>query len=292
MLCHRHDNYVVYGEPHNPVSKLISQLTLEEFQGLAPINQLDDVSLHGSSPTSSEASMATALFPNGASPASSTASSRLLRQQRNGVPAVAYEPTLRSWDVEEDDHLPTLGEVFAALPPNVPFDIEVKMSTPNDLAQTPAGEISRMLDSILAEVDAAVAAHGPRLLLFSCFDPDVCLELRRRRPEHAVFFLSGGGAYEHADPRRTSMQAAIDFAAASSLQGIIVHTGALARQPDVVAAAHRCSLSVLTYGRRNNDPEWVREQQALGVHAVIVDDVFGVVAAIRSDQTAAVLMPA
>lgn len=40
-------------------------------------------------------------------------------------------------------------------------------------------------------------------------------------------FLSGGGVYVHADVRRTSIAAAVDFAAAAGLQGIILNTLAL-----------------------------------------------------------------
>lgn len=40
-------------------------------------------------------------------------------------------------------------------------------------------------------------------------------------------FLSGGGVYVHADARRTSVAAAVDFAAAAGLQGVILNTLAL-----------------------------------------------------------------
>ena len=36
------------------------------------------------------------------------------------------------------------------------------------------------VSATLAAVEAGVAAYGPRLVLFSSFDPDVCLEVKRR----------------------------------------------------------------------------------------------------------------
>lgn len=211
-----HDNYVVYGGHESPVSKLISELTLVEFRALAPINQLD---------TDARSTSAGRSTPEGSSPESSlhgsSASSSLLRQLRNADPAVANEPTLRPWHVAQDDGLPTLVEVFAGLPPSMPLDIEIKMATPNTLAVTPAEEVERMLGPILAEVDAALAA-GPRPLIFSSFDPDICLEIKRRRADFLVYFLSGGGLYTHADPRRMSVAAAIEVAASGGLQGINV----------------------------------------------------------------------
>lgn len=45
----------------------------------------------------------------------------------------------------------------------------------------------------------------------------------------------------------------------------------------------RCPpLQVMTYGLPNDDPEWVRAQQRMGVQGVIVDDVAGVAAALSA----------
>lgn len=38
----------------------------------------------------------------------------------------------------------------------------------------------------------------------------------------------------------------------------------------------------MTYGLPNDDPEWVRSQQRMGVQGVIVDDVAGVAAALSA----------
>ena len=57
-------------------------------------------------------------------------------------------------------------------------------------------------------------------------------------------FLSGGGVYEHADLRRTSIAGAVQFAAAAQLQGIILHTSALQDELHMVEAAHNRGLRV------------------------------------------------
>ncbi len=41
-------------------------------------------------------------------------------------------------------------------------------------------------------------------------------------------------------------------------------------------------VQVMTYGLPNDDPEWVRSQQRMGVQGVIVDDVAGVAAALSA----------
>jgi glycerophosphoryl diester phosphodiesterase len=40
--------------------------------------------------------------------------------------------------------------------------------------------------------------------------------------------------------------------------------------------ARQKGLYIMTYGLQNNDPRWVAEQEMLGVHGVIVDDVVGI----------------
>jgi glycerophosphodiester phosphodiesterase len=95
-------------------------------------------------------------------------------------------------------------------------------------------------------------------------------------------FLSGGGVYPHVDPRRTSVAAAVDFAAGSGLQGVVLNTAALQWEPGAVEAARNRGLRVMTYGAANDSPEWVRRQFFLGVQGVIVDDVAGVAAALSA----------
>lgn len=304
-----HDNYVVYGDEANPTSRLIADMTSEEFRQLAPINaSLAADDLLGASPTSSVASMdfeacstASSVYTSGSGSSSSGTSSassgggggggsirssassdRLLRKHKNGEPAVPNEPTLRGWHCEEEDHFPTLADVFAAIPHSVAFDLEIKMAVPNDVAVTPPAEVDRMVSATLAAVDAGLAAYGPRTLMFSSFDPEVCMEVKRRRPEAAVMFLSGGGMYAHVDPRRTSIEAAVDFAAAAGLQGVILNTLALQAELHMIEAARNCGLRVMTYGLPNDDPGWVRRQYFLGVQGVIVDDVAGVAAALSA----------
>lgn len=41
-------------------------------------------------------------------------------------------------------------------------------------------QVDRMVSATLAAVDAGLAAHGPRLVMFSSFDPEVCAEIKRR----------------------------------------------------------------------------------------------------------------
>lgn len=188
------------------------------------------------------------------------------------------------WLASHEDQLPTLTEVFAGLPSSVGFNIEVKMATPDDVMRTPAVEVERVVSSIL-QVVSQCTMDGQRTIVFSSFDPEVCAALRERLPPRfPVLFLSGIGAYEHVDARRTTLAAAVEFAASAGLQGVVLETGRLRQQDWEVATVRAAGLQVYTYGRQNSDAEWLRRQYFLGVQGAIVDDVPGVVAALTASS--------
>lgn len=307
-----HDNYMVFGDSANPSSLPISQLSLAEFKSLAPIRSsssfsapsfnctLDDgdededmdMALAGASPQStiSSISITTTSTCTNIIHSSSSLSypTFLMRQGRNDLPALPGDPSLRQWQVQQEDDLPTLKEVFEAMPAAVAFDIEIKMTTPPHVAQTCAEEVDRVVTAILAAVDAAEADWptsnhngGGRMIVYSSFDPEVCLEVRKRRPEACIMFLSDCGEHPYVDDRRNSAGAAIEFACNAGLQGVILESTVVKSDPGVVRVAGEKGLRVMTYGTLNDDEEWVGVQGLLGVCGVIVDDVERVVKAMR-----------
>ncbi|KAL6778273.1 hypothetical protein ACKKBG_A17570 [Auxenochlorella protothecoides x Auxenochlorella symbiontica] len=272
-----HDNYVITGTPEAPINRLIADLTYAEFCALVPTS--------ADLPLQKAGQVAGLRAEDAAAAERARRRTRLLRALGGDEPAHRDDPTLAGWECDTEERLPSLAELFAAMPPHVAFDIEVKVAVPSHRAHTPSREVDRLLGPILAGVDAAQAAarsagQPPRRVLYSSFDPDVCAELAHRRPDDAVMFLSGGGAYRHADPRRTSFAAAVAWAAAAELAGVIFHAGRLRAEPGAVRAALDAGLQVMTYGLDNVDAEYVQEQYRAGVHGVIVDDVSRVVEAL------------
>lgn len=284
-----HDNFLHFGDECAPTSSMLKELSLSDFKGLAPINSSSDIaSMAGAS---DEETTSIAWMPldggslSGGSPlgGSPTGGSprgyKLLRKHNSESRAVPLEPSLKAWEVMQEDHFPTLEEVFTYVPPHVGFDIEIKMTTPSDQEVTPAEEVQRTVDATLEAVEkaeeiCALNNHTKcRPVMFSSFDPEVCVEIKARRPNATVMFLSGAGTYPHIDPRRTSILSAIEFAASNNLQGIIIESSILKNSPEGVAAAAARGLHVMTYGLENNNVDWVRQQEKLGVAGVIVDHV-------------------
>jgi len=266
-----HDNTLQYGDPAAPTACTIADLTAAEFEALGRLSTLGDSRL--------------------------LSVVRKFKDRGNGFMTMSQP---MRWHLPSDAPFPRLEQLFKELPSNLAFNIEVKMATPDELAVTPPEEVTRMVDAILDTValysSSSSDQGSSRPVVFSSFDPDVCRELRARQSQWPVMFLSTGGKDWHADPRRMSIDAALAVAATYDLSGVVLESAALARQPQAVAFARSQGLKVVTYGFENDNPEWVKQQQELGVCAVIVDDVTRVAQALNlaasSSQEAAAAVAA
>ncbi len=166
------------------------------------------------------------------------------------------------------DDFPTLERVLRRAPRGMGFNVELKY------AEWRAEEgyyVDRgaYLDAVLA----VVSAHaGPRELVFSSFDPDLCWLAKQKQAQYPVLFLTEGGQVTTEDPRKDSLEAALHWTLFAGLDGLVADVeSVLPRRPEVVPAARARGLLFFTYGGLNNDPAIVRQQRDLGVDAVITD---------------------
>lgn len=123
------------------------------------------------------------------------------------------------------------------------FNVEIKMATSAALPQTPLHELRRIVDPIVAVL--AASATPRRAIAVSSFDPDVMTyfvaaaraELQHLPRLSAWYLTQGEGEVLRSDARRRSVPAAVEFALAAQLSGIVVHSGiAHARMLEVEAA--------------------------------------------------------
>jgi glycerophosphoryl diester phosphodiesterase/ankyrin repeat protein len=173
------------------------------------------------------------------------------------------------------DRFATLEEVLTRLPPAAGVNIEVKYAT---VAESHAFGLRQWERNAFVEriLDVVFALAGGRGILFSSFDPDVCLLLRCKQAAYPVLLLTEAGTPEEplTDPRMNSLAAAVAFARGARLFGIVSHVGPLLECPRIIHAIQdEAGLVLCTYGRANNTADAVLLQQAHGVGAVIVDHV-------------------
>ncbi|CAN6613069.1 glycerophosphocholine phosphodiesterase Gde1p [Trichomonascus vanleenenianus] len=171
----------------------------------------------------------------------------------------------------------TLEEAFRTIPEHVGFNIECKYpmldESENEDMENLAIELNMWVDTVLKCVyDNAKS----RDIIFSSFNPDVCILISLKQPSIPVLFLTEAGTEEMSDVRATSLQEAIRFARRWDLLGIVSAAKPLIQCPRLVNVIKESGLVCVTYGADNNDPENARLQMKHGVDAVIVDSVLAV----------------
>ncbi|KAL5347157.1 Glycerophosphocholine phosphodiesterase [Pseudogymnoascus australis] len=171
----------------------------------------------------------------------------------------------------------TLEELFRKLPANVGFNIELKYPMLHESEEhhmdAYAVELNSFTDAVLAQ---AYELGNQRHLIFSSFNPDVCLVLSFKQPNFPILFLSDAGASPVGDIRASSLQEAIRFASRWNLLGIVAQAAAFCAAPRLVKVVKEHGLVCVSYGVQNNDPKMVQLQVKEGIDAVIVDSVLAI----------------
>ncbi|KAF3973037.1 hypothetical protein ACB098_01G242100 [Castanea mollissima] len=181
----------------------------------------------------------------------------LLRKLKNG--------NIVNWDVETDDTLCTLQETFQQVNPSLGFNIELKF---DDHIVYDQDYLFRVLQSILQVV---FEYANDRPIIFSSFQPDAALLVKKLQSTYPVFFLTNGGTEIYYDVRRNSLEDAVKLCLEGGLDGIVSEVKGVFRNPGAVTKIKEAKLSLLTYGKLNNVPEAVYLQNLMGIDGVIVD---------------------
>jgi glycerophosphodiester phosphodiesterase len=149
----------------------------------------------------------------------------------------------------------TLERMFNELPENVGFNIEMKYpmlheSEEEEMDQY-AVELNSFVDTVLQTVYDKM---GARNILFSSFNPDICLMLSFKQPSIPVLFLTDAGTSPVGDVRAASLQEAIRFASRWGLLGVVSAATPLVMCPRLVKVVKESGLVCVSYGTLNNDP--------------------------------------
>ncbi|KAH6766574.1 senescence-related gene 3 protein [Perilla frutescens var. hirtella] len=181
----------------------------------------------------------------------------LLRKTKDGK--------ILNWDVESDEPACTLQEAFEKVNPSLGFNIELKF---DDYIVYQQQHLTDVLQSIIQVV---VDHASERPVIFSTFQPDAALLVRKLQNTYPVFFLTNGGNEIYEDVRRNTLEEAIKLCLEGGLQGIVSEVRGIFRNPGAVNKLKELKLSLMTYGKLNNVAEAVYMQHLMGVDGVIVD---------------------
>lgn len=149
------------------------------------------------------------------------------------------QPKFFDEDLDEHQPFPLLSDVFDALDESVGFNIEIKWNMEFHDGRHEIDRVNKnpnlYLDCIL---DVVLTKAADRRVVFSCFDPDICVMLRSKQNIYPVMFLSQGisDRYEmFHDPRGDYIENAVFHANSQGLLGIVAHTMDLLRDTNQVS---------------------------------------------------------
>jgi glycerophosphodiester phosphodiesterase len=153
----------------------------------------------------------------------------------------------------------TLEDLFRQLPQSIGFNIEMKYPMLHESEEhemdTYAVELNSFCDTVLNKVyDLA----GDRHIIFSSFNPDICLCLSFKQPSIPILFLTDAGSCEVGDIRAFSLQEAIRFASRWNLLGIVGFAEPFVIAPRLVRVVKQHGLVCVSYGSQNNEPVMVQ----------------------------------
>ena len=120
---------------------------------------------------------------------------------------------------------------------------------------TYAVELNSFVNTVL---DKVYELGRGRNMIFSSFNPDICLLLSFKQPSIPVLFLTDAGASPVGDIRASSLQEAIRFASRWNLLGIVTTAEPLVLCPRLVRVVKESGLVCVSYGILNNDTEKVK----------------------------------
>lgn len=120
---------------------------------------------------------------------------------------------------------------------------------------TYAVELNSFVDTVLTKV---YDLGKKRNVIFSSFNPDICLLLSFKQPSIPILFLTDAGTSPVGDIRASSLQEAIRFASRWNLLGIVSAAEPLVISPRLVRVVKESGLVCVSYGAMNNDPDKVK----------------------------------
>ncbi|KAK1836154.1 Glycerophosphodiester phosphodiesterase GDE1 [Podospora conica] len=171
----------------------------------------------------------------------------------------------------------TLDDLFRQLPEAIGFNIELKYPMLHESEEHDMDTYSIELNSFCDAILQKVYDHlGQRRVIFSSFNPDVCLCLSFKQPSVPILFLTDAGSCEVGDVRATSLQEAVRFARRWNLLGVVSAAEPFVISPRLVRVVKESGLVCVSYGVQNNESELVERQVREGIDAVIVDSVLAI----------------
>ncbi|EJT97715.1 hypothetical protein DACRYDRAFT_25062 [Dacryopinax primogenitus] len=212
-----------------------------------------------------------------------------LPTSRAGLTSVA------AWSRVVRNSLISLDDLLRVLPTTYNVSLELAYptaATVDGLGFGRSPSLNAFIDAVLQTVYHASQAtptttgtsNPRRKVVFSSFEPDVCVALNWKQPNYAVLFATNCGvasASVHSsiaqfvpdesqtDKRCLSVSAAVNFAKANNLLGVILNASLLRRVPSLIRGIKALGVILTAFG----EPEDIQPLPTSGAEGSAVDAV-------------------
>ncbi|XP_070501994.1 glycerophosphocholine phosphodiesterase GPCPD1-like [Chironomus tepperi] len=187
------------------------------------------------------------------------------------------EPKFFDEDLAEHQPFPELAEALEMIDEDVGFNIEIKSA--QELEDGTLESTSSSIDKNLyvdCILEVVLAKAGKRRIVFSSFDPDICIMLRNKQNVYPTMFLTLGKTTRYKQyrfPLCNTIQNAVKFSVANELLGIVAHSEDLLRDISQVNLVKDHGLAIFCWGDDNNCKDNIKFLKDKGLHAIIYDKV-------------------
>lgn len=187
------------------------------------------------------------------------------------------EPKFFDEDLAEHQPFPELAEALEMIDENVGFNVEIKSA--QQLEDGTLEDYSSSIDKNLyvdCILEVVLAKAGKRRIVFSSFDPDICIMVRNKQNIYPTMFLTLGKTTrykQYYNPLCNTIHNAVKFAVANELLGIVAHSEDLLRDISQVNLAKDNGLVIFCWGDDNNCKDTIKYLKDIGLHAIIYDKV-------------------
>lgn len=161
---------------------------------------------------------------------------------------------LRGHSIQEPSS--TLEQLLTELPEAIAFNLEIKhpmlWEAEDRGMELYALEPNFFVDTILTTI---FRLCGNRNITLSSFSPEICILLKFKQQTFPILFINKAGSVPTGDVRAGSLQAAIEFAKAWDLAGIVMLSNPFVMCPRLLTYAKDSGLVVGSYGDLNDKPD-------------------------------------
>ncbi|XP_035828637.1 putative glycerophosphocholine phosphodiesterase GPCPD1 homolog 2, partial [Aplysia californica] len=176
--------------------------------------------------------------------------------------------------LEETEPFPTLEQCLLEVDANTGFNIEIKYPL---VDINGVWEMENYLDvneTVNVILEDVFKCAGTRKIVFSSFDPDICILLQLKQNKYPVMLLHQGQTkvyVQYRDYRASTFSKGISFALSEHLLGVALHCEVLLQDLALIERVLDRNLVLFVWGDDNNNPHMIRRLRDLKIDGIICD---------------------